>query len=966
MRPTSSPYSRPLEQVCDEERPIPRSLALIAKAQRELLDKDKSWYSKLNDGRVGTCNIPANDFTSIADFHKARKSPPPGQKQPTSSTSIPNGSGNTERGGAQGEQANGGERSGDSSPEREIPWSQSPERRAQLPQSSNGNEIDNDMPSSPPVRPGHEDSSQQTPPTRSDRGQNFYTQAPMSSLPLPFDSSLATSAKPGTQLQTGGQASAFRQTLTRLPEVEFPRSSAESEYEVPMEIPGALVQVLDTPPVNRLRQEMARQQQTFMNTPPCGQGHLIQSTYPDTRPSSDQPLPTLSSSLNENPLPQQQQDMAKLPASNGRTPDMEAKKRKLKHLEFSSEKELDSEVQVENTPVPAPNRKKPILAQSPTGTTSPIASTFPVRTESLTTRAPTKKAAPEAPQPPKTPKAPAVEAPSVEAQAVKAMAVKALAVEKPAVKATAVKAPTVKSKAVKAPAAEAPAAEAPAAKAATVEATAMELDEPAQKTTTPPAPEAVEPPPALRTQDAHATEARIETVKTVDATVQAQLEPSPLPLVQPLVDRTKACDRCGTEVTVSNYSRHRKSVSCLRSDPNGRKPLLGPPQGPHLGSPQRPPLEPAAPIAARSSSPHMSALFWNQPFDAFCVAYPTFRGSIGDFVRACLSLRSLHRKSRLPVFLYDDFIRVFCGDYIEYIEGTSDDEPKVAMEWYVENVTDPVFTKRIVTTKNLGRVFKIHTDEFESASNDMYLSSPDRAISRRTSDAASHSRDDMQLRPLTKTPPQFRDMSPLVRNRKRRASVMESTEASFDDDADVESHAGSVTGAKTKPAEAKEMEPPHKKHAPLGRNRPVFNQEKAVRSRSRPSPGISNGQGKPASAHQDDEGDQDLIMIPPPRPPSRPASKPVQPSEMTANDRIKARSRLPSSWRQETPARPSSSTPQPASPASTILTQASGVKKRRRKMPSNAEYAALLAQRKADGRLSNGMSSSAPLPAKKP
>jgi hypothetical protein len=31
----------------------------------------------------------------------------------------------------------------------------------------------------------------------------------------------------------------------------------------------------------------------------------------------------------------------------------------------------------------------------------------------------------------------------------------------------------------------------------------------------------------------------------------------------------------------------------------------------------------------------------------------------------------------------------------------------------------------------------------------MYLSSPDRALSRRTSDAASHTRDDIQLRPLT-------------------------------------------------------------------------------------------------------------------------------------------------------------------------------------------------------------------------
>ncbi|KAH6665277.1 hypothetical protein F5X68DRAFT_217458 [Plectosphaerella plurivora] len=262
----------------------------------------------------------------------------------------------------------------------------------------------------------------------------------------------------------------------------------------------------------------------------------------------------------------------------------------------------------------------------------------------------------------------------------------------------------------------------------------------------------------------------------------------------------------------------------------------------------------------------------------------------------------------------------------------------------------------------------------------MYLSSPnaERALSRRGSDG-SYSRADIQLRPLTKTPPQYRDVSPppMRNGHERKASVMQSTEVSFDGDA--ESHTGSLmaSDAKTRQAEAAEesMEPPRKKQTPPRRVRSINIQDlfERSRSRSRPSPDLSNGHHRPAPARHDDEEDQDLIMMPPPRPRGRKSSilqtsvRSAGTAETTSNDHIRART-LPKSWAQEsvgeastsisrlpsTRPRPPSTRPQPqpTSPASTILTQASGVKKRKRIW-------------NPEGRLKKGMSSSAPQPKKK-
>ncbi|KAG7124794.1 hypothetical protein HYQ44_001979 [Verticillium longisporum] len=72
--------------------------------------------------------------------------------------------------------------------------------------------------------------------------------------------------------------------------------------------------------------------------------------------------------------------------------------------------------------------------------------------------------------------------------------------------------------------------------------------------------------------------------------------------------------------------------------------------------------------------------FLLEPLETFQSAYRSFDGSLGDFVRACVSLKSLRRERRLPVFLYDDFVRVFCDDYIQYVSETDDSRPMYAME----------------------------------------------------------------------------------------------------------------------------------------------------------------------------------------------------------------------------------------------------------------------------------------------
>ncbi|KAJ0303465.1 hypothetical protein COL516b_006469 [Colletotrichum fioriniae] len=108
--------------------------------------------------------------------------------------------------------------------------------------------------------------------------------------------------------------------------------------------------------------------------------------------------------------------------------------------------------------------------------------------------------------------------------------------------------------------------------------------------------------------------------------------------------------------------------------------------------------------------------FAQDPLEAFRHAYPSFSGSVGDFVKACFTIKDLRRKRLLPKWLYDDFIRAFVDGFVPYIQTLDDDEePLSAYQWYVEYVDRPAYQGGVVTRENLYLVFKIYHSEFKSA-----------------------------------------------------------------------------------------------------------------------------------------------------------------------------------------------------------------------------------------------------------
>lgn len=94
------------------------------------------------------------------------------------------------------------------------------------------------------------------------------------------------------------------------------------------------------------------------------------------------------------------------------------------------------------------------------------------------------------------------------------------------------------------------------------------------------------------------------------------------------------------------------------------------------------------------------------PFTAFKRAYPDYEVSINDFIRGLIVVFSLQKRKALPAFVYDDFIRVFSTDYLDYIvESSSDDRTQIsARQWYCANVSQPLYTQRIVTKNNIESI----------------------------------------------------------------------------------------------------------------------------------------------------------------------------------------------------------------------------------------------------------------------
>ncbi|KAK3341346.1 hypothetical protein B0T25DRAFT_338972 [Lasiosphaeria hispida] len=103
------------------------------------------------------------------------------------------------------------------------------------------------------------------------------------------------------------------------------------------------------------------------------------------------------------------------------------------------------------------------------------------------------------------------------------------------------------------------------------------------------------------------------------------------------------------------------------------------------------------------------------PYTAFKLSYPDYKGSVGDFVKGVICLQELQERRQLPEFLYDDFIRVFCGEYLDYIQTIdSHTTALTATQWYNENVSEPLYQNRILTRANINDVLEKYPEELRA------------------------------------------------------------------------------------------------------------------------------------------------------------------------------------------------------------------------------------------------------------
>ena len=156
------------------------------------------------------------------------------------------------------------------------------------------------------------------------------------------------------------------------------------------------------------------------------------------------------------------------------------------------------------------------------------------------------------------------------------------------------------------------------------------------------------------------------------------------------------------------------------------------------------------------------------PFTAFKVAYPEFTGSLGDFIRGVMVIMKLQKDSALPQFLYDDFIRVFSGEYLDYIKTLDENQQAIpALKWYNENVSQPLYTKRVLTKSNVKGVLERYPDKVriiqqKAAGANRRASTP---ATQNEPDRRERDEDISQQAPIpTETPTRTRHSSPRATN----------------------------------------------------------------------------------------------------------------------------------------------------------------------------------------------------------
>ncbi|TLS28862.1 hypothetical protein PpBr36_00548 [Pyricularia pennisetigena] len=97
------------------------------------------------------------------------------------------------------------------------------------------------------------------------------------------------------------------------------------------------------------------------------------------------------------------------------------------------------------------------------------------------------------------------------------------------------------------------------------------------------------------------------------------------------------------------------------------------------------------------------------PFGIFRTNYPDFKGDLNAFLRACMSLQWLASQNLLKVCLFDDFVRVYCHKYIEFV--MSHDSPPSAIEYYNKDDAHPSYLNGVVDASFLKRIQAVYWAE---------------------------------------------------------------------------------------------------------------------------------------------------------------------------------------------------------------------------------------------------------------
>lgn len=136
------------------------------------------------------------------------------------------------------------------------------------------------------------------------------------------------------------------------------------------------------------------------------------------------------------------------------------------------------------------------------------------------------------------------------------------------------------------------------------------------------------------------------------------------------------------------------------------------PQDPHQHRPEAPTNAPLP--GDKANVPEDKT---KTPFETFLAVYPSYiiqhAGSLALFLRACICLEHMAKYRRMHHYLWDDFIRSFSAEYLDYVHNTAN--PLVASEWYHARDEPPQFREGVVNKHNLDDIMSSYPGEIARA-----------------------------------------------------------------------------------------------------------------------------------------------------------------------------------------------------------------------------------------------------------